>query len=181
MVFLKTSTKWTYDCISSLWHKNSNNFVRQETMELVRDSVEDNLTGDVIVTAAAKVTETVVVTRLISVGTNHLQNPIWTSQTLQLRYFQVRIHFQGHILSYSRTTNDWVMNLVLLTFLNTDALDLGHWYPNLTPLRALPLLVDARAFFKIIFCMTLVLFIGPLIPLLWTYGDVCPVCPGQRR
>ena len=32
-------------------------------MELVRDSVEDNLTVDVSVTAAAKVTETVVVTR----------------------------------------------------------------------------------------------------------------------
>ena len=139
MLFLKTvlrrvdlANRWRFhDCISSLWHTNSINFVPQETMELVRDSVEDNLTVDVFVTAAAKVTETVV-----------------------LRYFQVRIHFQGHILSYFRTTNYLVMNLVLLTFLNTDALDLGHWYPNLTPLRALPLLVDARAFFKIIFCMT---------------------------
>ena len=84
-------------------------------MELVRDSVEDNLTVDAFVTAAAKVTETVVVTRLISVGTNHSQNPIWTSQTLQLRYFQVSIHFQGHLLSYFGTTDDQVMSLVLST------------------------------------------------------------------
>ena len=39
-------------------------------VELVRDSVEDNLMMDVSVTTAATVLGTVVVTRLISVGTN---------------------------------------------------------------------------------------------------------------
>ena len=29
-------------------------------------------------------------------------------------------------------------------------------------------------FFKLNFCRTQVLFMGPLIPLLWTSGDVCP-------